>query len=224
LDAVISSRFMKCIPLLALLFGASAAHSQTLDWGNEVFDNLVDSTGEALDNTYVFELGAFTSGFTPTESNVSDWVSHWNVFDRASFNESFGYFASTVDMTADGRSNSAWLTPGSGSFEGLNAYLFIRNGDMPVPLTEWLLVRASTWIFPAAQAGCCPTSLPTQWALSDLKNDTPVFGGQDGIQGGGSASAPGNYDLQTHTFVPEPAAFLLIALGSIAGVVRRRRF
>ncbi|MCW1925852.1 PEP-CTERM sorting domain-containing protein [Luteolibacter arcticus] len=214
---------MKCLPLLALLLGATTAHSQTLDWGNEVFDNLVDSSGAALGNTFVFELGAFDAGFTPNESNVEDWVAHWNVFDRASYNESIGYFASSVKMQADGTSNSAWLTPGSGSFEGLEAFLFIRNGDLPMPLTEWLLARASTWIFPAADPECCPNGLPTQWAVNDIDDETPVFGGVDGIPGGGIVGSPSPNGLQTHTFVPEPAAFLLLALGGLVALGRRRR-
>lgn len=220
---MILPRFMKRIPLLALLLGATAAHSQTLDWGNEVFDYLTDSSGAALNNTYVFELGAFDAGFTPTVSNVNDWVSHWNVFDRATFSESLGYFASSVQMTADGGSNSAWLTPGFGSFEGLSAYLFIRNGDLPVPLAEWLLARSSTWVFPTVDPECCPSGLPIQWSVSDLESDTPVFGGQSGNQGGGSVSSPGNSSLQTHTFVPEPTAALLVALGGLAAIARRRR-
>lgn len=214
---------MKCLPLLALLLGATTVRSQTLDWGNEVFGTVVDSTGAALDNTYVFELGAFDEGFTPTGSNVTDWIAHWNVFDRATFNAAIGYFTSSVQMQADGTSNSAWLTPGSGSFEGLEAFLFIRNGDIPMPLTEWLLARASTWLFPTADPECCPNGLPTRWAVSDLGDETPVFGGQGGSSGGGFVSSPGPYDLQTHTFVPEPSAFLLVALGGLAAAFRRRR-
>ncbi|MEK7951877.1 PEP-CTERM sorting domain-containing protein [Luteolibacter soli] len=215
---------MKCIPLIALLLGATAAHSQTLDWGNEVFDNVRDSEGERLTNSFVFELGAFDVGFKPTQGNVEEWVDHWNVFDRASYNESLGYFASSVQMTADGRSNSSWLTPGSGSFEGLEAFIFIRNGDLPVPMTEWLLARASTWIFPLADPNCCPNGLPTQWAVSDIDGDPPVWGAKDGIQGGGVVTNPAADGLQTHTFVPEPTAFLLLALGGLASITRRRRF
>jgi len=214
---------MKCLPLLALLAGATTARSQTLDWGNEVFDNVRDSEGERLTNAFVFELGAFSAGFTPTEHNVSEWVDHWNVFDRATYNENLGYFASSVTMTADGRSGSPWLTPGSGSFEGLEAFIFIRNGDLPVPMTEWLLARASSWIFPMADPECCPGDLPTQWAVSDMNDETPLWGPQDGIVGGGIAVFPTTEGLQTHTFVPEPVTFLLLALGGLTATARRRR-
>lgn len=63
-----------------------AGFTQTPDWGNDVFGDVVDSTGAALDHTFVFERVAFDDGFIPTESSVTDWISHWNVFDRASYN------------------------------------------------------------------------------------------------------------------------------------------
>jgi hypothetical protein len=211
--------------LLLLACGTREARSQTLDWGNDVFGDVVDSTGAALDHTFVFELGAFDAGFTPTESNISDWITHWNVFDRASYNASAGYFASSVEMLADGSSSSSFLTPGSGSFEGLDAYLFVRNGDLPVPMTEWLLVRSTDWVFPDAEVDCpdCPKSLPIEWSLGDVDSETPLYGSVGTLTGPGVVGTPGVHDLQTHTFVPEPGPLLLAALGLLAVVARRRR-
>jgi hypothetical protein len=207
--------------ILAFLSGTTALTAQTLDWGNDVFGDVVDSTGAPLDATFIFELGAFDAGFTPDESNVNDWIANWNVFDRAGFNASAGYFASSVRMLPDGRSDSPYLTEDSGSFEGLNAYLFVRNSDLPVPLTEWLLVRAPDWIFPVAD-DCCPGQLSIEWALSDV-DGTPVFGSVEGDPGAGVVGVPGVHDLQTYTFVPEPGTALLAALGLLFAISRRQR-
>lgn len=207
---------------LALVSGASGLHAQTMDWGNDVFGDVVDSTGAALDHTFVFELGAFDAGFTPDETNRGSWIGHWNVFDRAQFNAALGYFASSVDMLPNGSSDSAYVTQDFGSFEGLNAYLFVRNDDAMVSTTEWLLVRAEGWIYPEADE-CCPGELSIEWSLSDVVAETPLYGSQDGIAGPGVVSVPGVHDLQTHTFVPEPGTALLAALGLLAAAIRRRR-
>jgi hypothetical protein len=77
---------------IAAAFAAAASriHAQTLNWGNEVFGDLTDSEGAALDNTFVFELGSFVDGFVPTASNVEHWVLNWEVFDRAAHQENLG--------------------------------------------------------------------------------------------------------------------------------------
>lgn len=210
------------LAVLAFLAGTSGLHAQTLDWGNDVFGDVVDSNGVALDHTFTFELGAFDAGFTPDSTNIADWVGHWNVFDRAQFNASLGYFASSVDMLPNGSSDSAHVSPEIGSFEGLNAYLFVRNNDLTGPGTEWLLVRATDWIFPVAD-DCCPGALSAEWTLSDVDDETPLYGSVDDLTGPGVVGVPGVHDLQTHTFVPEPATALLAAMGLLAAAARRRR-
>ena len=35
------------------------------------------STGQALDSTFTFELGAFTGNFVPTIENVGEWLQYW---------------------------------------------------------------------------------------------------------------------------------------------------
>lgn len=209
-------------PPLLMMLAVSGLHAQTLDWGNDVFGDVVDSSGNPLGNGYLFELGAFDAGFIPDETNIHEWVGHWNVFDRAAFNPSIGYFASSVQMLPDGTSDSPYFSEGSGSFEGLNAYLFVRNSDLAGPLSEWMLARAANWVFPVAD-DCCPGDLSIEWSLADLGDETPVFGSQQGNTGAGEVSVPGHHDLQTHTFVPEPAAALLWAAGFLAAAARRRR-
>ena len=50
-------------------------------------------------------------------------------------------------MLDDGTSNSPFMH-GAPSFEGLDAYIWIRKGDQPVEGSEWLLTRAIQLDFP----------------------------------------------------------------------------
>lgn len=109
------------------------------------------------------------------------------------------------------------------SFAGLDAYIWIRNGDDPVPGTEWLLTRASNWTFPTVGGDCCDTGV-VEWAVSDLDpGDVPVWGRQNGVIGSGEFSSTGTGGLQTFTFVPEPSSAILTAIAAGLLVLRRRR-
>lgn len=226
---------------LASAFCAASIHhlqAQTLDWGSELGSTLVDSNGSQLDNTFVFEIGAFVDGFMPDANNVELWLSNWRVFDQASYNQSIGYFTKwtsdtdTLRMLDDGTSNSPYMTSGAPSFEGLTAFLWVRKGDDPVEGSEWLLTRADSWVFPAATPGCCDNEAVVQWSVSDLDgSDIPVWGRQSSddpldpyVSTGSGVFTNSTYStLQTFTFVPEPSSmvFAAISLGIVMG--RRRR-
>jgi len=221
------------ILLAALLwFAPSVLFSQQINWGSSIYDDIVDSEAQVLDQTFIFQLGAFSDGFTPDSDNVSEWVGNWEVYDQADYNGIetpvddgiWGYFTSTVNMEADGTSNSPDLTPGASSFEGRSAFVWIRNGDDPVEGTEWLLMRADAWIFPAVDPDCCDNTLPLEWSMSDLLvGDVPLWGSQGGTMGDGEYTTTGSYTMQTFTFVPEPSTALLCAMAGLLAAVRRRR-
>ena len=211
----------------ACLAGVPRLAAQQLNWGSTVGaldgSTIVDSTGAALDNTFVFELGAFLDGFTPDESNVDDWITNWRVFDQAAYNSGDIYFTGTANMLDDGTSDSPDQTSGAPSFEGLQAYIWIRNSDLAEEGSEWLLTRADSWTFPTATPGCCDNQGVVEWSVSDLDSgDIPVWGNQGGYEGGGSYTTTGPYTLQTYTFVPEPSSLLLAAVSGLL-VFRRRR-
>jgi hypothetical protein len=211
----------------ALLLAAASPliHAQTLNWGSPVGTLVVDSNGDGVDDSFVFELGAFNLGFTPDENNHEDWALNWMVFDTASYNEAFGYFTSTVHVISDISGNVTSSNPNaeSGNFAGLVAYLWIRNQDTPGENAEWLLVRASNWTFPLTAGDCCDTSV-IEWSVSDLNTgNTPLYGSQGGITGQGIHPHTSTGGLQTHTFIPEPSGFLLVSFSGIAAVMRRRR-
>lgn len=208
----------------AVLAGiAPHAAGQTLNWGSELFSDIVDSHGQTLQQSaFVFQLGAFIAGFTPTSSNTDEWYSNWRVFDQAAYNESLGYFTSSVLMNDDG--TSSYNPSAVSSFEGMTAYLWIRNSPDLTTTTEWFLGTASSWVFPDAIPGCCDNASVVEWSVSDLDGpDTPVWGSQGGIAGDGYYTVTGGYTLQTFTIIPEPSTSLLAMFSSLGLLNQRRR-
>ena len=66
--------------------GTEDLPGQTINWHSTVFDTIVDSTGDPLDELFTVELGLFAGDFEPLETNVDDWLANWIVFDQADFN------------------------------------------------------------------------------------------------------------------------------------------
>jgi hypothetical protein len=216
---------------------AATVHAQELNWGNEIYGQVVDSTGAEVDNSFVFELGAFDAGFTPNAGNIEDWVGAWNVFDATTY-RSDDAFTSQVFMeqyspeyptTSGVYSSSTHPSASTMSFSGLDAYIWVRKGDIPVEGTEWLLVRASTWEFPAEGGGCC--TLPVlEWSTAtDLASTSPLWGRQHDTRGPGvgifDTQTYNQYSptLQTFTFIPEPSSALMVGLAAMSMLLRRRR-
>jgi hypothetical protein len=226
-------KYPSAVHAAVLLFAAtcSRSFSQTFVWGSSVGDSFADSNGQILDDSYVFQMGAFIEGFEPDESNVDTWLANWRVFDQAGYNQDMGYFThwsnetDSLRMLDDGTSNSPYLTSGASSFEGLRGYLWIRRGDQPVEGSEWLLTRAADWMFPTASPGCCNTDAPIQWSVSDLdtSGEMPKWGAYGDTMGPGSHTSGGNFTLQTYTFAPEPSAMMLVACAALTMLRRRRQ-
>lgn len=223
--------FLRFLVFVGLISGTLVS-AQQIDWGSPVFSDLVDSEGNVLDQSFVFQLGAFDTGYDPSANDPADWLSHWEVFDEADYNGIeqpvddgiSGYYTSTANMEPDGTSDSPEESPGAASFEGRQGFIWIRNGDTPESGTEWLVVTSSSWIFPVADPGCCGSGLPLEWSSSDLSDvDVPLWGSQGGFSGPGEYTVTGPYTQQTFTFVPEPAPALLLGIGGMVMTVRRRR-
>lgn len=199
---------------LTCLFAASSLHGQTLNWSSLTNSTIVDSQGDPLNNSYVFQLGTFDPGFVPTAANLPNWLASWHVFDTAdySYNSTdLGFFTGTENLQNVSQYTSM--------FEGLKAYVFIYNAAN----TEYFLATTSSdaWRFPVKDTGCCPTGEVT-WSISDLNTDTPIWGGQGNENGPGGHVAPGPFDIQTHV-VPEMTSSILSLLGCAMFALRRRR-
>lgn len=212
------------------IWSPTTATAQTVNWGSPMFSSIVDSAGVELDNTFVFELGAFANGFQPNAGNQASWFDNWRVFDTAGYNDSrdpdpiFGYYTGVASLEDNGTSTSPWAAGGF-NFGGLEAYVWVRNSDDAVQGSEWFLARSALWEFPDPVPGCCDNDPPLDWSLSDLKNGsvTPLFGSQDGLDGAGVFTVDGVFSLQTFTVIPEPSSAILITGGLLALALRRRR-
>lgn len=197
--------------------------AQQLNWGAPIGEPLVDSNGDAIDDSFVFQLGAFALNFDPTEVNVGEWLTHWRVFDALTFDPVKGFSTSTLFIGNGVTSGSPHATDTSFSFAGLDAYMWIREGNNPVPGSEWFLGRAIGWEFPLVGGDCCSTSA-IQWSVSDLgPGEEPAWGRQYEETGPGRFTVSGTVGLQTHTFIPEPSSSLLLILGTAGLVLIRRR-
>jgi hypothetical protein len=140
------------------------------------------------------------------------------VFDTADYNAANGVFTGTAQIQET--VNYASI------FQGMEAFIWVRNDTTPGPDTEWFLARQTvnpgSWVFPAIADPCCPNGEVTEWSISDLDTEDPVWGNQGGHLGGGEYSVTGSYDLQTHV-VPEPGTWLFGLAGTAFLLLRRSR-
>ncbi|MCW1914641.1 PEP-CTERM sorting domain-containing protein [Luteolibacter sp. GHJ8] len=204
-----------------LLFAVTQAPAATINWGSPVLSTTADSKGEALDSSYSVELGAFANGFVPTAENTEDWAANWRTFSVASFDPELGYFTGTADLLVGGGSSDPLADTGI-NFSDMEVYVWVFNSTTMEPESEWFLGRSDSWVMPTAPTECCDNGLPTQWSTTDFTtSDTPVYGAQGPVFGGGVSDNPGVYTIQTHT-VPEASTLVLAAFGMMFCLRRRR--
>jgi len=205
---------------------AASARGAGIGWGNSPFDPvpMVDNYGNALDDTYVFELGTFGS-FVPTSSNTELWAVNWKLLSVAAApNDWFPEIPSFGQNLTFNTNGTVQGLPGSATFTaGEQAYLWVHSGD------QWALVTDTSpsnladdeWVIPNPNDGS-PDSQVT-WVLDNA--DVVIVGGVNGIQSGTPFSYdPGsNFRLQT-AVIPEPGSSLLVLLaGCLARFHRFRR-
>ena len=203
--------------LLLSLLPLSSSHARGISWSSGVGDNFLMSDGvTALDGSFQFELGGFTTGFTPTLANLSLWQTNWVVFDTAvngdGWNPTIGIsnYSSTALAVAAGGSNITSDQTGQTFTVGQQAYIWTYNTKTIGTGAEWSLIKNATWTYPAADP-LNPNDL--QWTLSDVGNTAVA----------GATSTDVNFvsTLQTQA-VPEPGSALLIAVAGVVIRLRRR--
>ena len=226
-------------PFLVLPLVALAQSPIEVDWGTGIagpVSVLTTSTGGAITPAdFDIQIGTFDAGFTPDSGNIDMWLANWNIFDAitvgdADPNDTFsssgglGGFQGTAFLQADGTSDSEDTISGDVFPADSQAYIFIRDSDVPEGDSEWLLVTSETgnvWEFPEAGAG--QENQVVTFSLLDA--DTAIFGGVNDTVGEGlfDPNAPDEFVLRTHTFVPEPSVSLLVVASCLSLLGRRRR-
>lgn len=206
----------------------SSMEARTISWYSSIFDELYDSSGVYLDDSYTFDIGAFANGFVPTSTNMDQWAANWKPFDRAvvgdGWNSGVRYFTGSASLQSNGTSDS-----GIGAYTfsaGEVAYLWVYNSQAVSSSSEWALVTNSSldgnsldnWTFPAYDP---LNPNPVEWALAGATE--PIYGGVNNVQGAGEhTSSPSPFSLQTHA-VPEPGGAFLIAAAGLLALTRRMR-
>lgn len=213
------SRLAKCVCLSVLLLAGGRSGAQTLNWSSLTGSSFVDSEGAYLTANFLYQLGTFAQGFTPTEGNIDLWVDNFHVFDTAAYSSSDGQYFTGTETAQDHSGSGSAPYSDYNLFEGMQAYIMIRNDEK----TEFFLASASSWVFPTMAPGCCANGIVLNWSVSDLGDDEPIWGSQNDKHGGGDYVDTGIYqDIQTHA-VPEPSALLLASLAFLRLLTIRSR-
>lgn len=195
-----------------------ASNATGISWSSAPLDNLLQADGiTTMDGTFEFELGGFTSGFTPTAGNLSLWESNWIVFDTATVaNGGWSPTPPFPNYTSSATANAAapgFITSsetGQTFTIGQQAYMWTFNTQTIGSGAEWSLITNTAWLYPANN----PFSFGLDWVLGDPANTAVV--GATSFDGGTFIST-----LQTQA-VPEPGSALLVAVAGVLIRLRRR--
>ena len=149
---------LRLAPALTTWLSAIAtAFAGQVDWSSTAFSIHQQSDGSPLDDSFIFELGAFAEGFTPTADNVTEWAANWRAAQRAPYNPN----TQTVSGSFVIETNAS---PFSTADQG---YLWALSLDHP---QEWILLTNTSWKWPSV-GGAAP---PVSWTIQNA--DTVLLG------------------------------------------------
>lgn len=137
--------------LAGMLSAATVLDAQPVFWSSDPQKTNHDSQGVPMDAGFSFELGVFKNGFAPSLSNLGEWFTHWQAADLAP------YFPATSSFS------KLTQTDNSPPFSvGAQAWIF--GTRITATGSEWILMRHSTWTWPAANP---LNPFPLQWNVKD---------------------------------------------------------
>ncbi len=135
--------------LLAAGSGNSAS-AGTVNWSGTFLSTNLTSTSQPLDGSFLFRLGAFDSGFTPSSSNTADWAAHWHTASVGFYNPTTRFFTGTFAVSSNA------------SPFGLSDRGYIWGVNCSNSQGEWVLISSPSWTWP--QAGGTGTAV--DWSVA----------------------------------------------------------
>ncbi len=194
-----------------LAFGQNsvAPPGTQIGWASEAFgtnylaDGVTTFEDAILEQnlTIRFELGAFKEGFDPRNASQADWADNWIILQGTDYDTGDQQFIETATLS----SNTSGF--------GLNtqAYIWGFTSKDAEPDSQWILLAAPAWKWPAATS-----PLPTTFSVSDASVMDAIIGSVNPLSG--------SYHMQFgYVAVPEPSSTLLAGAAVLMIVFRRRR-
>lgn len=118
-----------------IVFSSVSLQARALDWGSSVNAQGLQQDGVTpLNDAFVFYLGVFSNGFTPTAENINDWAANWTTVDAVNYNPDYKVF------------NARHITSAADPSAGTQGYIWGIRRDKA--LNEWILITDSTWLWP----------------------------------------------------------------------------
>ncbi len=133
---------MKAFVILALglLALGQISSAAKIQWFCPPHSENLTEAGLFMGPDFVFELGVFKAGFSPTIENRTEWAANWVPAQRAPYHSVNRWYSSVFDVVDNSgdfaRNTPAWVWGFSGGPES----------------GEWLLFRKQSWKWPSADS------------------------------------------------------------------------
>jgi hypothetical protein len=237
---IMKLKFALRVPVIAAsaLLLSGQLQAQTVAWGSSVNFTPISFTqnGEVDNEVLTWDLGYFSTGYTPDQTNYATWAANWNPVATDKYKDFGGLWALSVNTLDVGAAAA-----------GRQMYIFAYNSlaNIGTNLGEALLFREDGLLFPTV-----PNQVTFDIANNPLDTnddaftviwgqvDRSVYGAGGMVVGGGtylslgtdSNTQPpnnglGTFEAQSFTWgipIPEPSAAVFACLGSLI-LLRRRR-
>lgn len=143
-----------------MLLTSGHVQAGAVNWNSSLFQTNLTSAGGAMDDSFVFELGAFdlTDGFTPTSANTDQWAARWRPAQRNFYNPTTRLFSGSYEVASN-------ATP-----FGTNQKGYIWGHHCSGHNGEWILLTNTNWKWPLVGG----TNPAVAWTVGN--SQTPIVG------------------------------------------------